>query len=60
LANIDNIVKLLLLLSNTIENAYMIKVPAAKRPAEIVTKVTIGYAEVGMGALIGVPAVQSS
>lgn len=39
---------------------YIINVPAAKRPAAIVTKVTMGYAEVGMGALIGVPAVQSS
>lgn len=39
---------------------YMIKVPAAKRPAEMVSKVTTGYATVGIGALIGEPAVQSS
>lgn len=38
----------------------MANVPAAKRPADNVTKVTIGYAKVGMGALIGVPAIQSS
>jgi hypothetical protein len=38
----------------------MIKVPAAKRPAAMVTKVTTGYAKVGIGALIGEPAIQSS
>lgn len=42
------------------EVAYMIKVPAAKRPAETVSKVTTGYATVGIGALIGEPAIQSS
>jgi hypothetical protein len=40
--------------------SYMTKVPAAKRPAEIANKVTAGYAKVGIGALIGVPAIQSS
>lgn len=41
-------------------DTYMANLPAAKRPAEIVRKVTKGYEEVGMGAPMGVPAIQSS
>lgn len=38
----------------------MINWPAAKRPVAMVTKVTKGYEEVGMGAPKGVPVIQSS
>jgi hypothetical protein len=41
-------------------NTYMTNVPAAKRPAETASNVTAGYAKVGIGALMGVPAIQSS
>lgn len=38
----------------------MAKRPAAKSPAAMVIKVTMGYTEVGIGALIGVAVIHSS